>query len=160
MMAGNTLQGAAVLPPMSAAPVAEMNTTDADRKLVNPRSKTTKRSSPKEVGNRWQMLNEFIDVTLRDLRPAEAKVWMVLFRDSRNGISKVAQTHIAERCGITRESVSRAIKELEQRELVRTVRHGGVNRGLSWYQLRSKTNTSKACNTGVTLACDVSVKSR
>lgn len=159
MIGGNTLPGAAVLPPMSTVRVAETDAVGADQASINPKSTNTRRPASKTAGNRWEMFNEFIDVTLKDLRPAEAKTWMVLFRDSRNGISKVSQTHIAERCGITRESVSRAIKKLEQRDLVRTVRHGGVNRGLSQYQVLSS-NSTKACNANVTLSCDAGVKSR
>ena len=160
MMAGNTLHGATVLPPMSTPRAAAIEAIDTKQKSDNSKTRKSSNSqASKNAGNRWQTLNEFVDVTLKHLRPAEAKVWMVLFRDSRNGLSKVAQTHIAERCGIARESVSRAIKELERKNLVKTVRHGGVNRGLSWYQLRSSTRT-EASNSNVTLTCDLTVKPR
>jgi DNA-binding MarR family transcriptional regulator len=74
---------------------------------------------------------------MRDLTPAQTAVWLTLFRDERKGVSKSAQTYIAERCGLSRESVSRAINELELRGLVQTLHQGGLNQGLSWYRVKA-----------------------
>ena len=103
---------------------------------AKPESKT-KTKAPKKEPNRWQELNNFIDITMRDLTPAQTAVWLVLFRDERRGVSKSAQPDIARRCGLSRESVSRAITELERRGLVQTLHQGGLNRGLSWYHVKA-----------------------
>jgi len=104
----------------------------AKTEAKTPHKKTTKRD-----GNRWNELNQFIDVTMRELTPAQTAVWLTLFRDERKSVSKSAQTYIAERCGLSRESVSRAINELERRGLVQTLHQGGLNQGLSWYRVRA-----------------------
>ncbi len=98
-------------------------------------AKPERQTKPKKDASRWQELNQFIDITMRDLTPAQTAVWLVLFRDERKGVSKTAQSDIARRCGLTRESVSRAIAELERRGLVQTLHQGGLNRGLSWYRV-------------------------
>ena len=100
-------------------------------------AKTPHKKPTKRDGNRWNELNQFIDVTLRELTPAQTAVWLTLFRDERKGVSKSAQTYIAERCGLSRESVSRAINELERRGLVQTLHQGGLNQGLSWYRVKA-----------------------
>ena len=97
--------------------------------------KTTTHKAPKKDTSRWNELNQFIDVTMRDLPPAQKAVWLVLFRDERKGVAKSAQSDIARRCGLSRESVSRAIAELERRGLVQTLHQGGLNQGLSWYRV-------------------------
>lgn len=100
-----------------------------------PERKTQHTPTPKRDANRWQELNNFIDITMRDLTPAQTAVWLVLFRDERKSVSKSAQTDIARRCGVSRESVSRAIAELERRGLIQTLHQGGLNQGLSWYRV-------------------------
>ena len=99
--------------------------------------KTPHKKPTKRDGNRWNELNQFIDITMRELTPAQTAVWLTLFRDERKGVSKSAQTYIAERCGLSRESVSRAINELERRGLVQTLHQGGLNQGLSWYRVKA-----------------------
>lgn len=105
--------------------------------VAKPESKTPHKKPTKRDGNRWNELNQFIDITMRELTPAQTAVWLTLFRDERKGVSKSAQTYIAERCGLSRESVSRAINELERRGLVQTLHQGGLNQGLSWYRVKA-----------------------
>jgi len=104
---------------------------------AKPEPKTSDKKTPKRDAGRWNELNTFIDITMRDLTPAQTAVWLTLFRDERKSVSKSAQTDIAKRCGLSRESVSRAIVELERRGLVQTIRQGGLNRGFSWYRVRA-----------------------
>lgn len=93
---------------------------------------------PKRTSERWGILNEFVDVTMVDLTPRELKVWLVLFRDakSKNGIAQTTQGYIAKRSGLRRPTVSTAIAQLEARGLVRTIHAGGLNRGISRYEVR------------------------
>jgi DNA-binding MarR family transcriptional regulator len=82
------------------------------------------------------MLNQFVDVTMVDLTPRQIKVWLTLYRDSKNGIAQTAQGYIAQRTGLRRPTVSEVIAELEARGLVRTIYAGGLNRGISRYEVR------------------------
>lgn len=74
---------------------------------------------------------------MRDLSPSEKLVWLVLFRDTRDGVATVAQSDIATRSGLTQPTVSQAIKRLEKRGLLRTIRQGGFRQGLSSYKIRA-----------------------
>ena len=84
---------------------------------------------------RFKMLNRFCDDVMASLNPRQVKVWLCLYRDSRDGVAKSAQAYIAKRCGLKRPTVSTTITELEQLGLVETIHQGGVNRGLSWYRV-------------------------
>ena len=93
------------------------------------------KKTPKRDQNRWNELNQFIDVTMRELSPRHIAVWLCLFRDCRNGVASVSQAYIAERCGLRRPTVSTAIAELEALGLVTTIHTGGVGRGVSKYRV-------------------------
>jgi hypothetical protein len=88
------------------------------------------------VKSRFLTLNAFVDFTLRELAPAEVAVWLVLFRDSRNGLARTGQVDIARRAGICRKTVGRAIRRLAERGLLRVVRRGRLGSGPSSYRLR------------------------
>lgn len=127
--------------------------TPSERRLndpppMNPQSNqkkpgTTEEKSSNRNQGRWHQLNEFTDMTMRELSPRQVAVWLCLFRDSRNGIASVSQAYIAERCGLKRPTVSQAIAELEALGLVLTVHTGGVGRGVSKYRVQSLIQTPK-----------------
>ena len=102
-----------------------------------PERKPTHHETPKRDANRWHELNNFIDITMRDLKPRQVAVWLTLFRDSRNGVASVSQVYIGERCGLRRPTVSTSIKELEALGLVTTIHTGGVGRGVSKYRVQN-----------------------
>ncbi|MBI2433928.1 MAG: GntR family transcriptional regulator, partial [Candidatus Hydrogenedentes bacterium] len=81
------------------------------------------------------MLNAFVDHTLATLLPSDAAVWLVLYRDTTNGIARTAQADIARRAGVSRRTVARALIRLGVLGLVQVVRRGGLNRGLSSYRV-------------------------
>jgi DNA-binding transcriptional ArsR family regulator len=88
------------------------------------------------TGDRFRILNAFVDASMRELTPSEKIVWFVLFREVRNGVASVAQDDIATRSGLTQPTVSLAIQRLIGRGLVRVVRQGGFRRGQSTYVVR------------------------
>lgn len=96
---------------------------------------------PKRMGNRriaaerFAVLNTFVDCTLAALKGNEIAVWLVLYRDTRNGMAQTSQTDIARRVGITDRTVRNVIRRLERRGLLKTVYQGGLNRGASRYQV-------------------------
>lgn len=111
-------------------------------KAAQPESKTHPKKSPKREASRWRELNQFIDITLRELAPRQVAVWICLFRDCRNGVASVSQVYIAERCGLKRPTVSKAIAELEALGLVTTIHTGGIGRGVSKYRVHDSIRKS------------------
>lgn len=88
------------------------------------------------AAGRFRTLNAFVDFTLADLGRAEIAVWLVLFRDSRDGFARTGQTDIANRAGIGRRTVYNAIRRLEQFGLLSVVRRGRLGAGPSTYRVR------------------------
>ena len=120
-LTGPTLAGCDVLPPM------EPN---------RPPEPSPRRKPPKgRPGDRFKVLNSFIDFTLRSLRRNEIAVWLVLYRDTKDGTARTSQSDIAKRAGIGKRTVVRMVKRLERRRLLRIVHRGGLNRGPSVYRV-------------------------
>ncbi len=84
---------------------------------------------------RFQTLNAFVDRTLASLTPAEALVWLVIYRDTRNEAATVSMRSIAKRAGRTLRAVRAAVKALERRGLLHVVRRGCFRRGTSTYRV-------------------------
>lgn len=89
------------------------------------------------VAQRWRALNDFIDVTMRDLNRTEAVVWLVLFRDARvNGLVRSAQLDLARRIGVSERTIRTALKSLKGSRLVEELRKGSPEGGPSLYRIR------------------------
>lgn len=129
MTARTKLNGVSVMPPM------ESRQSKPEKAQTQERGSSRQRSKPKRSGQRFKILNDFVDCTMQRLTPRQTSVWLCLFRDSRNGVAKSAQVYVAQRCGLKRPTVSTTIGELEALGLVVTIHQGGVNRGLSWYRV-------------------------
>ncbi len=84
---------------------------------------------------RWQALNHFVDCLMADMTPVQIKVWLVLFRDTKNGRAATSQRDIAKRAGCGLKFVNAAIKVLCERGLLKTSRKGGWQRGCSQYRV-------------------------
>jgi len=95
--------------------------------------RTASHRSRKQQQDRFGVLNAFVDFALRHLSRAEASVWLVLWRDTRNGTARTAQTDIARRIGADARTVRRALVRLEAAGLVRIVWQGGFRKGASVY---------------------------
>jgi hypothetical protein len=87
---------------------------------------------------RFAVLNAFTDVALADLTGAEAKVWLILFRDTKGtGTARTGQADIAERAGLSRRGVQVALVKLRAKGLVDVVRRGRLNAGPSVCRVRA-----------------------
>ncbi len=84
---------------------------------------------------RFEEFNSFVDVTMGDLQRSELLVWLVLFRDARDGVARTSRVDVARRARVSEKSVTRAIAKLIERGLVRLVYRGGINRGISRYAI-------------------------
>ena len=125
------LGGCKVLPPMNPRPASMTPrlTTSSNGKAAE------KPKRPKEAGDRFATINAFVDFTLGGLTRNEAAVWLVLWRDTKAGTARTAQSDIARRAGIGRRTVVRMIDSLTTKGLLRTVHQGGLNRGMNVYRV-------------------------
>src|SRR5262249_10511530 len=87
---------------------------------------------------RFGLLNAFVDCSMAGLSRAEMAVWLVLFRDCRDGTATTAQSSIAQRAGCNARTVRRALARLERAGLVETLFRGGLRRGPSRYRVGGK----------------------
>lgn len=93
---------------------------------------------------RFAVLNAFVDFGIADagLTPAEALVWLVLYRDTKgDGLARTGQADIARRAGLDVRTVRRAVASLEAKGLLETVRRGRLNVGPSVYRVRPTAQT-------------------
>jgi predicted DNA-binding transcriptional regulator len=126
------LPGCSVLPPMEPRRPRPIR-HDATEPDGTQRKGSAKRTG---AGQRFKTLNAFVDVSMRDLRRNEIAVWLILWRDTRDGISRTSQTDIARRAGITKRTVIRVVGRLERKGLLRIIRRGGINSGPSTYRVQ------------------------
>ena len=89
-------------------------------------------------GVRFAVLNDFVDFALADLTGAEAKVWLILFRDTKaaTGTARTGQADIARRAGLSPRGVRKALDKLQAKGLAKLVRRGRLNKGPSVYRVR------------------------
>lgn len=91
-------------------------------------------TAKRQSNRRFETLNHFVDFTLRDMTPAELRVWVILHRDTKpDGKARASLDDIARRAGVDRRSVSRAIARLKARRMLKTIKRGGLNSGCSTY---------------------------
>ena len=96
------------------------------------REKTTKRRSRL----RFEVLNAFVDEGMAELTRGEIATWLVLYRDTKaDGTARASLDDIARRSGIDRQTVCRAVGRLARRNMLKTERKGGLNRGPSVYRV-------------------------
>ena len=122
------MNNAPIIPPGQTLPPM---LTDAERQPKAAGKSTPKRR--RHTADRFAVLNSFIDFTAGTLKRAEALTWMVLYRDTRNGTARTAQSGIAMRIGSDARTVKRAIRRLHAAGLVRIVWQGGFRKGPSVY---------------------------
>jgi hypothetical protein len=94
-----------------------------------PHSTPAKGSGKAAARGRWALFNAFVDGTARDLTPAAALTWLILFRDTkRNGLARTSQTDLARRAGVSVRAIRDAIRELVRGGLAVRVQRGGPGR--------------------------------
>lgn len=92
--------------------------------------------------NRFADLNDFVDVTLAGLDPGKAVVWLVLFRDARNGIARTSQSDIARRAGLSVRQVRRAVLGLQEDGILKLVKRGNSFLSCSTYEVLPRSSTA------------------
>jgi hypothetical protein len=94
------------------------------------------KASLSETANRFTALNAFIDYMMVDLTRAELATWLVLYRDTRNGVAQASIDAIAKRTGTSRQHTQKAITSLQQRGLIEQIKKGAINSGASIYRVK------------------------
>ena len=123
------LPGCEVLPPMNPP---QPRTTS-----TNGKAEKTKRT--KQTAERFGVINAFVDFTLGSLTRNETAVWLILWRDERNGTSRTSQADLARRAGVSDRTARRAIERLRRLGLLAVVHRGGLRRGVSTYRVHPLT---------------------
>jgi CRP-like cAMP-binding protein len=73
------------------------------------------------------VLNSFVDGMLRSLKRNELAVWLILYRDTRDGVACTSQADIARRAGTSKRTVIRALGRLQKLGLVELLRRGTMH---------------------------------
>lgn len=101
------------------------------REAAKPKRRTTR-------SERFAVLNAFVDFGIADadLTPAEALVWLVLFRDTKgDGTARTGQTDIARRARLSVRGVKKALRSLIANGMVDVLHRGRLNVGPSTYRV-------------------------
>lgn len=89
--------------------------------------------------SRFRVLNDFVDHSARLVSTTAQAAWYAIFRDvKQNGLACLAHSQIADRIGVKRRTVTRALKELETKGLITVAKRGGLNRGSNVYQVHGR----------------------
>jgi len=75
-------------------------------------------SSKAKAGERFAVLNAFVDSTLAGLSRGEIAVWLVLYRDTRDGTARTSYADLVRRAGLTRRNVGRKRWPLNRLDLL------------------------------------------
>lgn len=127
MTEGRIIPPGEVLPPLGVEP------KHAKADGSNPGKRKGRKNS--EAAGRFAVLNGFVDCGMVGLSRAEIAVWLVLYRDTRNGTARTSVEDIGQRIGTSKRGVLDALGKLRKLGLVTRVYKGGLNRGPSTYRV-------------------------
>ncbi|MHB1037774.1 MAG: helix-turn-helix domain-containing protein [Pirellulales bacterium] len=89
------------------------------------------------VGERFAVLNAFLDFSAAGLSRAQVLTWLTIWRDTkRDGTAKTSVSDLARRIGANPSTVKRAVAALVQAGLLAVVYRGSLRRGPSAYRVR------------------------
>ena len=91
-----------------------------------------------ETTGRFQTMNAFADLSARLVDTTAQACWWILFRETKsNGTATVSHEQIADRAGVARLTVTRALARLEDAKLLSVVKRGGWRNGPSTYRVHA-----------------------
>ena len=90
----------------------------------------------RSAGDRFAVLNAFVDAGMTGLSRVELATWLVLYRDTRNGVACTGMESIATRAGCSKRGVVKAIERLRRCGLLVRITKGSNLRGPSVYRVR------------------------
>jgi hypothetical protein len=112
--------------------------SDDDEKPIRPAT-TAKPKRRNGRGERFATLNAFADIGMAGLTGAEAKVWLILFRDTKaaTGTARTGQNDMARRAGLSVRAIKKAIQTLKAKGMITITYRGRLNAGPSIYRVHS-----------------------
>jgi len=121
-------------------PDAELPARNARRQAADRDGRGQDKAKGKGAGrrtaDRFAVLNNFVDFTLRELTRAETAVWIILWRDTKaDGTARTSQADLARRAGVEPRTVKRAVAGLCRRGLLAVVYRGTLRRGPTAYRV-------------------------
>ena len=132
MTAPPVLEGCDVLPPLDRNDSNSKTAISTEKNAHKKKSAATTHSK-----DRFLQLNAFVDETLRGVGGTAAKVWFILWRDTKpDGLVIVSQANLAIRAGVSIRTVHSALKTLISKGLLIVVRKGRIGSGASTYRVR------------------------
>ena len=110
---------------------------ESERRKPEPpaKAKPKRKASRKKTADRFRLLNAFVDFAAGELSRAELLVWLILYRDTRDGVARTSQAYIARRAGCSDRTVRRTLEQLRRRGLLTVAYQGGIKRGPSAYRV-------------------------
>jgi hypothetical protein len=104
------------------------------------RTKAKGKPARRKTGDRFAVVNSFLDFTAGGLSRAAALTWLVLWRDTKpDGVARTSQADLARRIGANPSTVKRAVAALVKAGLLAVVYRGSLRRGPSAYRVRPLT---------------------
>jgi len=122
------LEGCDVLPPME-RPKGQGHRTAKVEGKGKPKGRRGR------AGDRFKVINTFADFAMRELNRAQIAVWVLLWRDTRDGLARTSQADLARRAGVSERTVGRAVRTLHRAGLLTVVHRGGPLKGPSTYRV-------------------------
>jgi hypothetical protein len=103
----------------------------------NNRSRAPEQRTASHSKGRFQVINDFVDNTMKTLDFRASLAWFTLWRNTKpNGLARIAMSDLARRMGCSQDTAKRAIKDLKNAGLLTVVELGGKHRGVSTYRLK------------------------
>jgi len=99
---------------------------------LRERGKAAKRQ---RAAGRWALLNNVVDILMRDMRPAELKTWLYMYRNERDGVVETSTRQIAHATGLSTRHAHKAVSDLRERGLVEPLHLSTSHGKPSRYQL-------------------------
>lgn len=122
---------------ITAEPIPAHLTLTPNRTVTRDKSARSSRPPPKTPrgGDRFSVLNAFVDQSLQSLKGAQVSVWLVLFRTERDRRATIGHAAMARYSGLSRRSTIRAVNSLIALGLVERLARGGPDVGPSTYRM-------------------------
>lgn len=103
-----------------------------------PRGQGQHKGKSAMPSGRFHTLNAFVDASLCGVNGTAAKVWLILFRDTKpNGLACVGNADLARRAGVSVRAVGSAKRILVVFGLIQIVKKGSLVSGASVYRVRA-----------------------
>lgn len=106
---------------------------------VPPRSGRSGTAQQRPASNskgRFQVINDFVDDTMKTLGFRASLAWFTLWRNTKpNGLARIAISDLARRMGCSPDTAKRAIGDLKRADLLTVVARGSKGHGVSTYIL-------------------------